>query len=1189
MQSQRSTLDGYQLCSAWKALLWPLMAAMLCLYSMPALGSSQHLSTALSPGAEASPGQQYAEMSGPDDLPVNLSTVISLRLERLSLEEALRRIAEKADLDLVYGSENVSVEKQVTLNLKHVTAQEALKEVLRGTELGLMKLSGGQIVIIEQKAQDAKQRQYRMDPARLSLRPPTKAEPLALQTGTIAGTVVDSTSGEPIPGVNVVVVGTQQGASTDAEGQYEITGVEAGTYDLRASFIGYAPQTVEDVEVPADETTTVNFELRLSTIALEEVVAIGYGTAQRKNLTGSVSSVDVEEVAEAQTVDNIGQLLQGRVPGLSAGVATEADGGTNLEIRGRNSIEAGNDPLIVVDGVPYHQGDLSDINPSDVASIDVLKGASAAAVYGASAAAGVIEVTTKRGTSPEPTIRFKSSAGIATQGDVVQPYGPEEYVQYMQNVRQRLNPQAEDYFYADPRNLPSGITLEEWEALGTGGGEPVEIWLGRLGLAGNEIQNYIEGNTIDWHDRVYRNAALRQNYNLSISGRPEAVSYYWSLGYVDNQGEHVGDRFRTIRSRLNLSANATDWLEVGLRGQYANRNEGFLGANAGHAGNVSPYGDMYAEDGTLEWYPHGDATAQNPFLWTTQSGRRYDWRNHNLLATLFGNVDLPWGLGYEVRWTNEYDFRRNYLFNPSSTPFGEPSGNASRQEYSGYIWQVDNILSWGQTFADIHAFDATFLFNVEVHNAWVTDASSEQFPLEVLGYSGLPLGANPTVESDDSRTTGNALMGRLNYRLLDRYLFTVSYRRDGYSAFGRSHPYAYFPSAAFAWRISEEPFFGVDPISNLKLRLSWGKNGNRSIGTYSSLQRMSVNNYIYEGETVTGIGTTNLPNADLRWETTTQYNAGLDFGLLEGRVSGSVDAYYMSTGNLLMQRSLPSITGYNNIWSNLGEVVNRGLEMSLSSTNVASEQFSWSSSLIFSMNRNEIKHLYGTMVPIRNEEGEVIGQREADDRENGWFIGHALDEIYDYEVLGIWQEDEAEEAAVYGKEPGDFKLRDVNGDGVLSPVEDKVFQGYTEPRYRIGLGNNFSYRNFTASALITSQLGHYTAHNVHQHTGYTYGRHNQLNYPYWTPGNPTNEWARLGSAAESPSFNYWERTSFVKLQNLSIAYRIPESLTNRLSANDLRVFFNARNVFALSGFEGDDPETHQHTPRLYTLGVNLAF
>lgn len=995
------------------------------------------------------------------------------------------------------------------------------------------------------------------------------ASPAELLAQEVRGTVTDAETDEPIPGVNVVVDETTIGTTTNLDGEYELE-LPSGDVTLVFSFVGYLSQ-----EVPVEQREEIDVALEEDIAGLEEVVVVGYGTSERRNVTGSIGSVDVSEVTETTTFDNPGQIFQGRVPGLHASVATEAKGNTSLQVRGRNSINASNNPLIVVDGMTYY-GDLSDINPQDIESIDVLKGASAAAVYGASAAAGVVEVTTKRGATPAPTITFNSSVGVATQGDVVEPYGPEDYVQYRQDAAIRQNPHQPDYYYADPRDLPSDISLEEWEALGSGSGDPVEVWLGRLGLASNEIRNYMEGEMTDWHDQVVRGAALRQNYNLSVSGSPESLTYYASLSYVDNEGQPVGERFQTVRGRMNLETTVADWVKLDFHSQFASRDEGFLGANVDHAGRVSPLGDMYADDGTLEWYPHNDGTAQNPFLWTSQSGREYEWKNTNVIANLRGElIDLPFGLGYNVHWTNYLDFRRNYNFVPSTVPAGEPAGNGSRQEYNNYRWQLDNILTWNRSLADIHDLDATFLFNVEVDNEWNTVASAEEFPIEVLKTGGLPLGSEYSITSDDTRTTGASFMGRLNYQLLERYLLTLTYRRDGYSAFGQTNPYASFPSLALAWQIDEEPFFEVGPVSNLKLRLSWGENGNRSIGTYSALQRLSTMKYMYGSDTITGFNSTNLPNPNLKWERTEQYNLGLDFGLFDDRITGTVDVYHMSTKDLLLLRSLPEISGYNNIWSNLGEVVNRGAEVSLNSANVTTETVSWSSTLNFSLNRNEIKDLYG--------DGE-------DDRQNNWFIGEALDRIYDYEVLGIWQEDEAEEAAEYGFEPGDFKLRDVDGDGSLTPVEDKVFQGYTEPRYRISLVNDLRYKNVTFSALINSWLGHYAAHNVHKHVGYEYGRHNRLDYPYWTPENPTDEWARLASEGANPDFNYWENTSFVKLQSLSAAYQIPESLVDRFNMESLRVYFSARNVFSLTGFDGGDPETHSYTtPRLYTLGINVGF
>lgn len=1088
-----------------------------------------------------------------------LDRTISVQVEGAALEEALQHIARKGDFELVYGSHPVLSEKHVTLMLQQVTVQDALKKVTQNTGLKAISAASGQVLLVDQVATGDL-------PA---------SETLVVaqeQQGTITGTVTDSTTGEALPGVNVVVAETQRGTATNNDGQYTIAGVDPGVYTLQATFVGYNTAE-EQVTVEDGATTTADFVLQPSTEALEGVVVIGYGTAERQNVTGSIGSIDAAEETETQPVGNITQMLQGRVPGLNAGVATTAEGNISLEIRGQNSIEAGNDPLLVVDGMPYF-GSLSNLNPNDIQSIDVLKGASAAAVYGASAAAGVIEVTTKSGTSPEPTINFKASLGMARPWTNVQPYGPEGYLQYLQDAQRRLRINQPDHYFTNPDDLPSDITLEEWEAMGSGGESPTEVWLSRLGLTSDEIQNYMDGNTIDWYDEVFRDAALRQNYDISVSGNPELASYFLSLGYVDNKGSLVGNQFQAVRARLNLSSSVTDWLEVSLNSQYSNRNRKSLTPSVSDAIGASPYGDMYNEDGSLKWQPHDFPTVDNPFLTTEQAGREQEWRSNNLFGTLSAEVDLPLGFSYQARWGNDLNFLRSYLFDPSTVPFGQPAGNASRDEQTSYRWQIDNILRWEQTFADIHAFETTFLYNRERESVWNTNTSNDQFPIESLGYGGLALGSNPLVFSDDITTTGSALMGRLNYRLMDRYLLTVSYRRDGYSAFGQGNPHAYFPAVALAWHLNEEPFFNIDGVSDLKLRLSWGKNGNRDIGTYSALRRLSAGKYLYGTETVVSLSGNNLPNPNLRWERTTQYNAGVDFGLMSGRVSGSLDAYYMSSENLLLRRSLPEITGYGNVWSNLGKVVNRGVEMSLQSTNVLRESFSWNSTLAFSLNRNEIRALYG--------DGE-------DDRQNDWFIGHSLNEVYDYEILGVWQQDEAEEAAVYGKAPGDFKLRDVDGDGVLSPVEDKVFLGYTEPRYRITLGNDVQYRNFTLSTLITSHLGQYAANNNRRHSSYGQGQSNQLKYPYWTPENPTNEFARISSDADNPTFNYWEKASFVKLQNVSLTYQLPGALVERMEAQNLRVFFNAANVGALTSYYGDDPETQDQTPRLYSLGVNISF
>lgn len=1098
---------------------------------------------------------KYAESGKPD-------------MQLIPLATTIQKLEEKFDVNFFYKTELIEGRWGVDAELLAGSLEDQLKELLKPLGMSFNRLNQKSYTIVSTAT----------DKIKLEI---------AVKQETVSGRVTDGSTGETLPGVNVVIKGTSQGTATDADGEFKLV-VPSLQDTLVFSFIGYQTQ-----EVAINGQTEINIQLQLQAIAGEEVVVVGYGTMKRRNITGSIGSVEIGERAQIESITNIGQLFQGTVPGLNASLATGPRGGTNLEVRGRNSIQASNSPLIVLDGTPYY-GNLTAINPYDIQSVDVLKDASAAAVYGASAAAGVIEITTKQGGQSEPTITFNSNVGFTENSINQRPYGPKGYLRQRSDVARRQNPSRPEYYYSDPRNLPSDITLEEWKAMDSAtSGSTEEIWLGRIGLAGNEIENFMNGKTIDWYDQVYQKG-FRTSQNLSLSGQEGGLNYYWSLGYTDNEGVVVGSRFRTVRTRLNVETKVADFIKVGVNSQYQNREEGYLSASADQVAYQSPFGDKYEEDGTLRWAPNNDrVAATNPFLSTTESGRK-SMDNINLIIGNFHAelLRLPLGFGYKVRWTNMWSVGRDYIFNPSTIPAGQPGGNATRRDRTIYDWTLDNILTWKRTINENHNFDFTFLFNVEARDDWTSNIQNEGFqPNQNLGFGGIGSGTNPIVNNNDTRSTGTALMGRLNYRLLDRYLFTVSYRRDGYSAFGENNPHAYFPAAAVGWILSEEPFFKADFINSLKLRLSWGINGNRSIGTYSALQRYSTASYIYGTSSVKGVYATNLGNSDLKWEKTTNTNIGLDFGMFSDRLSGSLNAYQMSTTNLLLQRSLPNITGYGNIWANLGEVTNKGLEISLESRNIQKQDFFWQSTLTFSMNRNEIKHLYGTTEDIIDEEGNVIGVKEADDRQNGWFIGHALDQIYDYKVLGVWQQDEADEAAKYGMQPGDFRLLDVNGDGVLSPVEDKVFQGYTKPRYRLSLGNTFNYKNFELSTRLISYLDYYGASNIHKHTDWRYGRANNYDVPYWTPENPTNEWARLDSRGENPNFNYWKNRSFIRLQNVSLAYSFPGTFLQKLNIRRLQAYVNLQNAYVLplGGWGFWDPETRDQAPRIFSLGINLTF
>lgn len=1000
----------------------------------------------------------------------------------------------------------------------------------------------------------------------------------------ITGKVVDET-GTPLIGVNVLVKDTNQGASTDFNGEFSFQDLDENAI-LIFSYIGYQTKEVP-IAGKSNITVTLNEDLQ----TLDEVVVVGYGVQKKSDLTGAVHRVDADKYSN-QSATNFVEMLNGTVAGFNSNQGTSAAGGGSIEVRGPTSLKASNSPLIVLDGVIFNGG-LELINPNDIESIDILKDASAAAVYGARSAAGVIIVTTKKGSSSKPTINFTSKLGLAGVTNHMRPQSPEEYLTSRGDYWADVNPDKPDYYYTNPNDLPSSLTQDEWKNFdATPSNDVTQMWFDRMGMTAIELENYKAGKTVDWYDLVYRNG-FRQDYDLSMSGGFENLNYYWSVGYTDNEGVQLGDDFMAIRSRINLDADITDYLNVGVNVQYADRDQSSQNASLGGAISASPYGNIY-EPGTnnLTFYPHEDNTSQNPLLY-------YQYRDklnttQNLFATLTARIKLPFGIQYRASFVNRYDWQKNHYFDPINTPNGFSSGGqGERIDRSLYEWQIDNVLTWNQNIGENHEFNVTLLANAEKYQNWQSTQNNTNFaPSGALSWHALQAGINPNLGNNDQYSTGNALMARLNYTLQGKYMATVTWRRDGYSAFGQKYPYATFPSAALAWRLSEESFFDVPWMDYAKVRISWGVNGNRAIGRYDALARLGTTKYLYGTTLATGVYNSTLANSNLKWERTEAINAGIDFGINGSKISGSLEYYDMTTYDLLLNRSLPRIIGYTSVASNLGELKNRGFELTLNTVNLVQNRFEWNSSFIFSFNRNKINQLYGEMIDVVDENGNVIGQEEANDIGNGWFIGEALDRVWEYEVLGVWQLDERDEAAEYGKQPGDMKLRDVNGDGVLSPTEDKIFQGYKRPQYKFGLRNDFTvFNNFQISAFLRADLGFYGINNLHRNSGSNtdFERRNRMYRPYWRPDNPINDYARLNSDTDSPGFNYWENRSFLRLQDLSVAYLVPTQALERANIQNLKVFLSARNLLTLTSWGHYDPESQTNMmPRIFTGGINIV-
>lgn len=779
----------------------------------------------------------------------------------------------------------------------------------------------------------------------------------AQQKVTVKGKITDEHN-EPVIGANIMEKGTTNGVISDFDGFFTFNVSSGAT--LVVSYIGFAQQ-----EIPVKDKRDFVIRLAEDSETLNEVVVIGYGSARKRDLTGAVMQVKSAQL-ENESPSSMQDLLRANVPGLSVGFSAGPKPGGSLLIRGKNSINAGTDPLIVLDGVIY-PGDLADINPNDIEQIDVLKDASSAAIYGARSASGVIIITTKMGKSEKPTISFDASIGVATQAIVPEVYQGDEFTAWRTDVFNSANPNHRPYEFNDPRKLPADVSIEDWMKYDNSTGDPVETWLRRIGFKNLEIQNYLDGKSVDWADMVFQNG-LRQDYNASISGKTKGVNYYWSMGWTDNEGIIVNNGYKSFKTRLNLDAKINKFLTVGLNAQFVQRDASAIGADWVQYQKLTPYGSPTNEDGTMKLNPGDDTSAKHPLIDSYYTDKRNVINNLN--ANIYAKVSLPFNISYQMNFSPRYEWATDYVHKSSEHPsWKDFGGSASRTFRNDFLWQLDNIVKWKQTFAKVHDVDFTFLFNAEKFQRWSDEMNNEGFdPNDDLGYHYMKGGILPTISSNDEYRTGDALMARLFYSYDNRYMITGTVRRDGYSAFGQKNPRAVFPSVAVGWVFSDEPFLKkLNWLDYGKLRFSWGLNGNRDIGVYRALARMGNSKYMYvspDGKVYNGsyLYVNSLANKELKWERTASFNLGLDFSIFNERLKGNIDIYKANTKDLLIERTLPELIGFSSVMSNLGEVENKGIELSLTSKNIDTKNFAWSSTFNFTLNRNKIVHLYGDMV-----------------------------------------------------------------------------------------------------------------------------------------------------------------------------------------------------------------------------------
>ena len=1017
----------------------------------------------------------------------------------------------------------------------------------------------------------------------------------------ITGTVSDVRNA-PLAGATVTIKGTKLSTVTDQNGKFSLRGVADGAV-IQISFSGYL---TEEVQAAAG---ALKVTLREQINQLTDVVVVGYGTQRKKDLTGAVVQVKATQL-ENENARSVQDMLRGNAPGLDVGFNASPKGGGDLRVRGRASLTASSSPLIVVDGVIY-QGDLSDINPNDIATMDVLKDASSAAVFGARSANGVILISTKKGKSGKPVITFNSNYTMNKIARWPGLLSPEEFLSWRSDVIYSMrgydstSKPGIKYWAWDPKKLPSGFTVDQWLGLGNQvGQDPTTVWLNRLGgtvgMAPIEIESYKNNTPIDWQKLMLNSNGRQHDHTVSVAGRNESLNYYTSFGIFDNEGMSVGERFKTFRARTNIESNIAKYLTIGMNMQFASRDEGAVPVNLGDMIRSTPFGSLYQADGRLRSSTTDNiGNNTNPLIDVYYVTRSI--KSNNLFGTVYAKGKLPWGFSYQVNYTPRFEWFHNYQHTSSKRPLLESRGGiTSRRDDRTYQGQIDNLLMWNKKFGK-HSVDATGLFNAEKFRSFSSTINAENYlPNDNLGYNAIQAARLVTlVTANDQYATGDAIMGRINYGYDDKYLLTVTGRRDGYSAFGQGNPRAFFPSAALGWVLSDEKFMKntTDWLEYAKVRASYGENGNREIGRYAALSQLASNSYLYTNTAGSNVGvgtvqTVNMSNPNLRWERNASLNFGADFSLKGGKISGALDYYIRQTTDLLVNRALPNVTGFSSVIANLGAIDNSGIELNINTENMNKSNFVWRTSFSIWSNKNKIIKLYGK-VPVTDAAGKVT-YVDQDDQANGWFINRNVNTIWDFKVTGVWKTSEAATAKSFGFNPGDFKLEDVNKDGKLT-IDDKIFLGQTVPKVSFNLRNEFTiYKNWDVSFQLYGRFGQLTQFN--EATNATlfggvifYDRSQFYKLPYWTPDNQIDDYARMMSAEGSGiKFNVWRSSSFVRVNNVSIAYTVPKSALNKIKAQGLKLYFNVQNAAVFSQWRYFDPENKFFTPSYGTVGLNLT-
>ena len=1040
---------------------------------------------------------------------------ISVEVKNGTFYEVVSQIEKQSEFMFFYKSEEIDNNQRINLNVKNKLVSEILNEITKNNNL-TYKITGKHIII-------------------------TKAVSGNQFLKKIAGCIKDN-SGEPIVGVNVVEKGTTNGAITDINGNFSIEVVTGAV--LQISYIGYISQ-----EIKVGNNDQFRIRLVEDTQNLDEVVVVGYGTSRKRDIVSAMANVKGKTFSSAST-SNVQDILQGKVAGLDIRTSRFPGDNQSINIRGARSLNAGNSPLVIVDGVP---GSLSDLNSYDIESLEVLKDAASSAIYGSMGANGVILVTTKRGRKGvKREVNFNSYVGVNVPHMIKMQSGA-QYAQF----------RRDGYRFA--HGWDNSFTDEDV-------------------FSTSELDVIKSGDYTDWQDLMYRNGFI-QSYHLGISNSGEKTQLYLSFKYDDEQGYYRTHDVKNLNLTLTADHELASFWKIGSSIRLRrNSNSGYktIGNDILY---MTPLAKPYKENGEMDFFPNPINTSGYNPLANYLPGQFIDDTQKNIInLNLTSDIKITNWLSMHTNFGFIYNnYEKGYFYGKDSHN-NKGIKNSSGKNYNKYDqYTLNHIISYDKSFGD-HHLTADLVGEIQSYRYEESALSGENQPVEYTTYHNLGTNSdNIKISSGYKEWSLASGLVRVRYNYKNKYFLNGAIRADGSSRLAKGKQWAFFPSGGVGWSLKDEDFLsGTEWVSALKARFSYGTVGNTAISPYQTLSSLTQDKYLWgEGDSdkfyVYYPGS--IINLDLGWEISRTINAGLDFGFLNNKLNGYIEFYNTKTSDLLMKRAIPTFTGFNEIWQNIGKTQNKGFEFNLNYAPVRTKDLNID--FTFNASRNWEKIL------------ELISGEDLPN--NKWFIGEPLAVLYNYEKLGVWQYGEEEDAAKYNASVGDLKIKDQDGDGTISAVKDRVILGQERPKWIASLGANIQYKNFDFSFNINSRWG-YSFNLAPFNDVVLDGQRWLPAVDYWTPDNPTNNYPKADQSNGWDTYrsaNGYQKGDHIKLQDVTVGYSF-DKLLSKTFIKKARFYVQLRNVAYLYkatdfGIMPEAPDMNYTIPSSYNFGVNVTF